>query len=182
MIVRRARLVRLERLGRRPHREDKRRREHLLDQGQGLGRRLAQEQRAARLHTGHGRLGYTRAEDPRRTLIVLEKSIALEPIRMESNLEPPSQPIVHKLGVLRRHKTHSHRPPHVRHEGVVLDRHTRQVACGALAHDTRPLEHLGERARDVVGLTPALRQAVHVRACAPIERHRSRAECHGVLT
>ena len=52
----------------------------------------------------------------------------------------------------------------------------------ALAHDARPLEHLGELARDVAGLTPALWQAVHIRACAPIERHRVRAKCHGLLT
>ena len=89
---------------------------------------------------------------------------------------------MHELRVPRIHMPRSHCLAHVRHEASELDMHPRQVTRGALAHDARPLEHLGECARDVVGLTPAFRQTVHIGARAPIERHRTRAECHGVLT
>ena len=182
MVARRSPLVGLERLGHRPHRKNECRGEDLPDQAQRVVRCLTQQQGAPTDHSSLRGLSDARAEGPRCRLVVLEESKTMEPIRVESDFETPPQPMLHKLGVLRRHKPQMHSPPHVRHEGVVLDRHARQVARGAFAHDARPLEHLGELARDVAGLTPALRQAVHIRACAPIERHRVGAECHGLLT
>ena len=133
--------------------------------------------------------GRSRAERLTRTrsvrnaaLIVLEKPMALNPIRMETNLEAPSQPLLHELGVLPPHEAQSDGLPHVSHERLHADTHARQGACPLIIHDPRPGEHLGEGARHVRLLMPAHRQAIHVGARTPVERHSVRAERRGQLT
>jgi len=82
---------------------------------------------------GTARLGgscHARTRSVRDTaLVVLEKPMAPNPIRMEAYLKAPSQPLLHKLGVSPLYEAETDGLPHVRHERPHLDTHARKRAC-----------------------------------------------------
>ena len=183
VVVGRPQLVRLERLRHCTHREDVRRVEDLPHNRQRGVDDRTQVQRLARRHT---RLRGRDDARPRRVvdaaLVILEESVPPYTIRVKSDLEAPSQPLLHKLGMLLLYKAELHGPPHILDEGLVLYADSRQRAGTEIMDDTCPCEHLGELARHVRLFMPALRQAVHIGARAPVERHRRRAESRSQLT
>ena len=181
MVARRAQLGRLHGLPRRSHGEDVGRREHLLHDRQRVRHDSAKVQslagRDARLR------GVRDARSSRfcsAALIILEETVPSYSIGMEPHFESPSEAEVHKLSVLCLYEPVSNCSPHRGDEGVELDAHTRERAGVLRVHDPRPLEHVDEDTRCIAGLTPARWQAVLIRACAPIKRHRVRAECQRI--
>ena len=183
MIVGWPELGRLQGLSRRSHREDVGRREHLLQDRERVRQDLAQVHRLARRHA---RLRSLRDARPSRlpgaTLVVLEEAVAFDPIGMKPYLEAPSEAQMHELRELRLYEPESDRLPHLGDKSIDLNADPWECASALRINDPSPLEHVEESARDVAGLTPALWQAVHIRASAPIERHRLRAECQSILT
>ena len=181
MVARRAQLGRLHGLPRRPHGEDVGRREHLLHDRQRVRLDSSKMQSLAGRDARLSGVRYTRSSRfCSAALIILEETVPSNSIGMEPHFESPSEAEVHKLSVLCLHKPVSDCPPHRGNEGVELDAHARERAGALRVHDPRPLEHVGEDTCCIAGLTPARWQAVPIRACAPIKRHRVRAECQRI--